>query len=199
MTGADLAKLNVGGTNYVTTHDTLRESVYLTTLIDGEWDEQTSDEIFIDRDGFLFRFILLYLRTGDFEIERCYLKSLKNEADFYGIPALSNKIDKIMDTKEEVLYQLLTEEQFNSSTNHTIDPFLLPSYIGRVKAIPFQLISSISCLRKVYHCPREIFVHKESYRCGYKCNRFPVSSDYQAHTYEDVKLYLVRFNTSGDV
>ncbi|KAG2206717.1 hypothetical protein INT47_003659 [Mucor saturninus] len=198
MTGEDIIKLNVGGTNYVTTHDTLRESVYLTTLVDGEWDEQTSDEIFIDRDGFLFRFILLYLRTGDFEIEKCYLKSLKNEADFYGIPDLSNKIDKIMDTKEEVLYELLTEEQLNVHTNHIIDPILETTNTVEAKATQFQLISAVPRLIKTYHCPRNIPVHTEYNCCGRKCDNIAVKNNYEAYTYDMVTLFLVRFNTSGD-
>lgn len=198
MMDKTIVKLNVGGIVYATTYDTLRGSVYLATLVEGDWDEKTHDEIFIDRDGFLFRFILLYLRTGEFEIEKHYLKSLKNEAEYYGIPDMSVKIDQIINTKEETVYQLLTKDELNNYSKHTIDPFSGANYNKFIGTTNLQFISSIECHRKVYHCPRNIFVHTDYNRCGRKCDKFPVNVNYEPYTYESVTFFLVRSNVKSD-
>lgn len=59
------------------------------------------EEIFIDRDGFLFRYILLYLRTRELHIEKQHLRSLRTEAEFYQIPSLLSMINTMI-SKEEL-------------------------------------------------------------------------------------------------
>lgn len=95
-------KLDVGGTVYRTAKDTLRESGYLSNLVEGNWLEKivSEKEIFIDRDGFLFRYVLLYLRTGEMDVDKQYWKSLRNEAEFYLIPKLSSMINKMLDEEQ---------------------------------------------------------------------------------------------------
>ena len=67
--GSDRVVLNVGGTRFHTTVDTLSngESCMLSNLVSGNWKEcgtGSDEEIFIDRDGTYFRYILNYFRSG---------------------------------------------------------------------------------------------------------------------------------------
>jgi len=61
-------KLNVGGHNFHTSVETLTrypESM-LAAMFRGKFSESTDDEIFIDRDGEAFRYILAFLRNGTY-------------------------------------------------------------------------------------------------------------------------------------
>ena len=65
----DRVILNVGGQMFHTTMETLAhgESSMLSAMVSGHWKESSptpSDEIFIDRDGTHFRYILNYYRGG---------------------------------------------------------------------------------------------------------------------------------------
>ncbi|KAI9270106.1 hypothetical protein EDC94DRAFT_598138 [Helicostylum pulchrum] len=55
-----------------------------------------TQDFFINRDEFLFRYILLYLRTGELHIHKQRLKSLRIEAEFYGLPRLVEIINTMI-------------------------------------------------------------------------------------------------------
>ncbi|KAF7456359.1 BTB/POZ domain-containing protein KCTD8 [Cryptosporidium felis] len=95
-------KLNVGGIYYETTRTTLLNandasnyfSIYLLGM------ERTGEdprEIFIDRNGFLFQYILEYLRTGtivSIPDKEHIIKGLLVEADFYLLDSLSSTLTR---------------------------------------------------------------------------------------------------------
>ena len=59
-------RLNVGGIRYTTTCDTpLSEAnSYFSCLLSGDWKDTMGSELFIDRDGELFKYILRFLRAS---------------------------------------------------------------------------------------------------------------------------------------
>ena len=58
--------LNVGGTRYTTTLSTLlsEQDSYFSCLLGGDWSDTAQAEVFIDRDGDLFKHILRFLRAS---------------------------------------------------------------------------------------------------------------------------------------
>jgi hypothetical protein len=91
--------LNVGGTVYTTTSDTLNNDGggYLSILVrnqsmEGRVQNTLSKDgnIFIDRNGALFEYILDFLRNGRLpsRLSDVLLVDLKDEATFYQIPEL---------------------------------------------------------------------------------------------------------------
>ncbi|KAG2234507.1 hypothetical protein INT48_007320 [Thamnidium elegans] len=96
MSNHKTVKLNIEGAFFETAQETLRDSGYFCGLLNQDWAEgdATNDTIFVDRDGSLFRF-------------------LKNEADFYLLPKLSQLIERA--TRPRVKhpdYKLLDHEEF---------------------------------------------------------------------------------------
>lgn len=115
-----VVKFDVGGTVYRTYESTLSKSKYFSTLVNkkkrtenqsrswfagcsGDSPKKISgdEEMFIDRDGFLFRYILLYLRTSELHIEKQHLRSLRTKAEFYQVPDLLSMINTMI--REEQL------------------------------------------------------------------------------------------------
>ena len=91
MDPLDRITLNVGGVHYETTRTTLRArpSAYFATIPDD------AEQAFIDRDGYIFSYILSYLRNGRivFDVTDPVLSELLQlEADFFGMPRLSAAI-----------------------------------------------------------------------------------------------------------
>ena len=93
-----IVKINVGGTRYDTTKETL--CMYgphmLSVLIDNEHNKDSDKEcIFIDRNGCLFSYILDYLRCGILPYgNQELLYRLSYESDFYGIESLTCQIKR---------------------------------------------------------------------------------------------------------
>jgi hypothetical protein len=95
---------------------------------------------------------LLYLRTGEFEIEKNHLNSLKIKAEFYAIPDLSKKIEQIISDNNKInaiknneakkkIYHLLNQSKFDRTSNADIGQGLGHSYNRRAIAWNLQLIS----------------------------------------------------------
>ncbi|TSK17911.1 Potassium channel regulatory protein [Bagarius yarrelli] len=95
MKGQDLITFNVGGQIFTTKASTIRRHPHsrLARMLD-ETDPEfkvVNNQVFIDRDGQLFRIIMEFLRTGrmtlpgEFETD-----GLLREAEFYNISTLSN-------------------------------------------------------------------------------------------------------------
>lgn len=94
--------LNVGGVRYDTSADTLR--IYPGVLRRLSYEEQS--EIFIDRNGKLFEFVLDYLRSGTLPVDATLLSRLRVEADFYALDAMVSDIDQVTSSirpKEDAL------------------------------------------------------------------------------------------------
>lgn len=194
MLESSVVKLDVGGTIYRTTLDTLVESEYLFNLVNGGWMEGTleKNDIFIDRDGFLFRYILLYLRTGEVSIEKHHRESLKNEAEFYLLPELTKKINVLIEAErpKETTYELLNQEEFVRFANIDVTGILGGRYNRMVVGLNKHFIVSIKCAIRSYDCPRGVFSHKESRDCNVACARVR-GQNKNSYTVKDTYMYLV--------
>ncbi|KAI9348852.1 BTB/POZ protein [Pilaira anomala] len=194
MVESFIVKLDVGGTIYRTTLDTLVESEYLFNLVNGGWMEGSSEQnnIFIDRDGFLFRYILLYLRTGEVSIEKNHRESLKNEAEFYLLPELTRKINVMIEAEKpkETTYALLSQEEFVRFANIDVTGILGRSSDRMVVGLNKHFIVSIRCAITSYDCPRGVFSHKKSQDCGVPCARARGQKK-NSYTAKETYMYLV--------
>lgn len=98
---SEIIRLNVGGARFEVSRDTLMrcEGSMLASLISGKWKEGHGEkEIFIDRDGRLFGFILAYLRS-----DRVFVPDLMDQAalqaefEYFGIDADLAKVSVKLD------------------------------------------------------------------------------------------------------
>eukprot|EP00850_Spirogloea_muscicola_P000741 SM000003S10986 [mRNA] locus=s3:92320:93377:- [translate_table: standard] len=118
----ETVRLNVGGTLFETSADTLvtrdHQSMLAARML--RWQSGASDEpggvLWLDRDGGLFGDILNYLRTGRvFLTKEGELEGLKCEAEFYGLKGLSDLCQELLETrKREAAAAQLREEASDS-------------------------------------------------------------------------------------
>lgn len=115
MTTSDksIVELNVGGTSFLTFHDTLIKSKYFANLLNNN--SMTSKTItnkgenFIDRSGDLFRDIIYYLRTGSVTSKnKKRLGSLRKEAGFYQLKELVEAVR----CEEQIVSKVSQDLQF---------------------------------------------------------------------------------------
>ena len=100
-------ELNVGGVRYTTSSTTLlsEPSSYFACLLSGDWEDAARPEVFVDRDGELFKYILRFLRASP-EGKGQLVKSLSaadrvallEEAQFF---QLSNLVRVLRDCRAE--------------------------------------------------------------------------------------------------
>ena len=87
---------NIGGQRYEISRsllDQFPESM-LTNCASGQWLENPEEEIFIERDGAVFRYILNYMRDGSVFLPVTERKqSFIKELDYYGIEARNSDIN----------------------------------------------------------------------------------------------------------
>ncbi|KAL5008364.1 hypothetical protein ScPMuIL_013945 [Solemya velum] len=92
----DVINLNVGGTRFSTSRQTLTwvTDSFFTSMLSGRIlslkDENGA--IFIDRDPLLFSVILKFLRTKEVDLSDINVSTLKHEAEFYGITPLVRRL-----------------------------------------------------------------------------------------------------------
>ncbi|XP_061558368.1 BTB/POZ domain-containing protein KCTD12-like [Phycodurus eques] len=96
----DIVELNVGGQVYVTRLDTL--TAVADSLLWAKFSQSSPDELpkdakgrfFFDRDGFLFRYILDYLRDSELFLPEFFKerRRLQKEAEFFQLPELSRRL-----------------------------------------------------------------------------------------------------------
>mmetsp|Transcript_559 Transcript_559/g.742 ORF Transcript_559/g.742 Transcript_559/m.742 type:complete len:217 (-) Transcript_559:54-704(-) len=97
------AKFDVGGTRYKVSRSLLElhPDTMLFTSASERWQEGPESEIFIERDGTRFRFVLDYLRDGKVTLPVTESKeAFIAELEYYGIKAKKCKID---DTQSKLL------------------------------------------------------------------------------------------------
>ena len=89
--------INVGGFVYDTTAETLRKSPKLKELID----QNADGELFVDRDGVAFGYVLSFLRNNAvFHIDdRDYIEFLMSEAVFYGLKRMESQLASMVPVK----------------------------------------------------------------------------------------------------
>lgn len=85
--------LNVGGTRFETTRDTLckYEGSYFCTLLSERW-LPTDDDLFIDRDPVTFAYVLSFLRGYPVTADEDALRALHVDAVFYGLTELTETL-----------------------------------------------------------------------------------------------------------
>ena len=90
--------VNAGGTRYTTTLSTLlsQENSYFTCILSGDWDDKAQPELFLDRDGELFKHVLRFLRASPQgkvdlvqSLSRTDRRALAEEANFFQLDSLS--------------------------------------------------------------------------------------------------------------
>lgn len=96
--GQTQISLNVGGTKFVTTLDTLlRENQTLLRSMFSDTVGKPWGEVFIDRDAKHFALILNYLRNGHVHLQQMTeqeLRELRDEAKFYKIETLAKLVNE---------------------------------------------------------------------------------------------------------
>ncbi|XP_022623664.1 BTB/POZ domain-containing protein KCTD12-like [Seriola dumerili] len=96
----EIVELNVGGQVYVTRRETLTavpNSLLWTKFTQGsprDLPKDSKGRFFFDRDGFLFRYILDYLRDSELFLPEFFKekRGLQKEADFFQLPELSRRL-----------------------------------------------------------------------------------------------------------
>ncbi|XP_078035257.1 BTB/POZ domain-containing protein KCTD3 [Augochlora pura] len=92
----DIVHLNVGGTRFSTSKQTLTwvPDSFFTTLLSNRIASHKDEDgaLFIDRDPKLFSIILNYLRTKDIDLKSVDLRTLRHEAEYYGILPLVKRL-----------------------------------------------------------------------------------------------------------
>jgi hypothetical protein len=94
---APIVKLNVGGTPFDTTRDSLAKCRYFEPLLEGRFRHAAEDQgrFFIDRDGSLFAHLLNHMRTSQRptqKIVRDTKDQLLAECDFFGYDAFAKSL-----------------------------------------------------------------------------------------------------------
>jgi len=99
----EIISLNVGGVIYCTTKATLLKypGTMLHSMFSGRHTitKDSEGNYFLDRDGNTFKFILNYLRTGQFpDLTRKELLELRAEAEFFSITPLVRALEKQLES-----------------------------------------------------------------------------------------------------
>jgi hypothetical protein len=104
---SQIVNINVGGTMYATSIETLNTcpGSFLGCLFSGNWHAQEDAEgrVFIDRDGQQFRHILNFLRTGTVHVptDAADLTALANEADFFGLDDMKMRLESELQRRQQ--------------------------------------------------------------------------------------------------
>ncbi len=93
---SDIINLNVGGTRFSTSRQTLSSphESFFTSILSGRIPScrDETGALFIDRDPKLFSIILQFLRTKELDLNGVDVSVLRNEAEFYGILPLVKRL-----------------------------------------------------------------------------------------------------------
>lgn len=121
----EIVELNVGGQVYVTRLETLTavpKSLLWTKFSQsspGELPKDGKGRFFFDRDGFLFRYILDYLRDSELFLPEFFKEKrrLQKEADFFQLPELSRRLQDCKDSSGDPEEAELTSPVTSTSTS----------------------------------------------------------------------------------
>ncbi|CAD7696900.1 unnamed protein product [Ostreobium quekettii] len=143
--------VNVGGVNYTTTVATLKavESSYFSLMLNGLWEPARTrgGDIFVDRNGELFGYVLEHLRaechrepdTLQLPDDLDTLNALLREAEFYRLPTLVSRLKK---RKQEMMVVL----DQNGAMAATLGGYGSMDPVPRVELdIAYSTISSAHC------------------------------------------------------
>ncbi|KAJ9142087.1 hypothetical protein NKR23_g7384 [Pleurostoma richardsiae] len=164
--------LQVGEQRFITTRDTLcGESNYFRTLLSSPpWDSAHSEDgsYFIDADAELFSHVLRYLRHGICPLIFDRLSG-HDYATYIGILQLARQFQ--IQYLEQWLENGMYDTAVTSEVIHSTE-ILAPGEHLQVKPCMANVVREHSFApgsRRVYRCPRKIFVHTHPDRCGKQC------------------------------
>jgi hypothetical protein len=104
---------NIGGKRYEVSRSLFesQSDTMLAKIASEQWQEDDPEsEIFIDRDGTIFRYVLNYLRDGEVKLPISERKdALIKELEFYNV---DHDADKIDDSKEQTVNLIPTYQDF---------------------------------------------------------------------------------------
>ncbi|CAO3692166.1 unnamed protein product [Rhizopus stolonifer] len=116
-------QLNVGGYIYKAKAETLKRCPFIDNLLNTMGKYCDTNNLFVDRNGRFFEYILNYLLHDKFNppADLPELSCLKDEAEFYGLDTLKKQIEQMIYTEclkqtevKERHYQVLTMQEFYS-------------------------------------------------------------------------------------
>ncbi|KAG2207926.1 hypothetical protein INT47_010910 [Mucor saturninus] len=114
-TQSDIVKLNVGGQSFHTSRSKLMISAYFRNLLEGDMKGTSTiddEEIFIDRCGMLFEYLLQYLRTGYIGGgNNVRLQDLQQEALYYQLDTLVEALDTRQEEPKKYEYSFMDLSQ----------------------------------------------------------------------------------------
>jgi hypothetical protein len=90
--GNSIVHLNVGGTKFEVARSTIDKypETMLANLVSQKWQNNPEEEVFIDRDGDAFRFVLSYMRDAEVSLPATVSKNANlRELEYYGFRNIS--------------------------------------------------------------------------------------------------------------
>ncbi|KAL7624230.1 hypothetical protein AAE478_005789 [Parahypoxylon ruwenzoriense] len=173
----DRIVLRVGERQFTTLRDTLvGESDYFAARLSNRWNDDDEDgTYFIDADPTLFEHILNYLRNGNYPLffdsntqafDYAKYMGLLGEALYFGIHKLEEWIEKKKYLGAVKIQRNITV--FEDTSNEELRQYLLAKSSADTRID----LSTSWGTKKVYVCPRDIYVHHgDPSRCGRACER----------------------------
>ncbi|KAI1406949.1 hypothetical protein F5Y13DRAFT_176083 [Hypoxylon sp. FL1857] len=165
--------LQVGERRFTTLRDTLvGESEYFAVRLSGSWNDAEEDgSYFVDSDPTLFEHVLGFLRSGNYPVffdsasqtfDCAKYISLLGEARYFGIRKLEDWIHK--EKYLDVVHLQKSVRIVDRTETDTLQSCF------SVNANTKTEVSVSWHMKKVYICPRGIYVHRgDRSRCGRAC------------------------------
>ncbi|RAL03116.1 BTB/POZ domain-containing protein [Aspergillus ibericus CBS 121593] len=184
--------LQVGERTFTTTHSTLSESTFFTSLLSSRWANNALPDgsYFIDADPTLFEHILRYLRRGIYPLfyspdkghDYALYAALLEEARYFGIAGLESwlKEKRYLDAVEISTWVDTIDDGDTTLLHKTrrVNDWVgyYPEWV----------------LGKVYVCPRGIAVHRGNpWACGRQCANARGGEGYEYEDESVVKVFVV--------
>lgn len=104
---------------------------FFTALLSGRISSLRDDTgaIFIDRDPKVFAIILNYLRTHDIDLSGTDIRTLRHEAEFYGIMPLVKRLILCEDLEQSSCGDILFYSMLPAPSKYNIITFLFPMIV----------------------------------------------------------------------
>ena len=114
-------KINIGGTIFETTEDTLKRSLYFQTCLKEIW--RREEIMFVDRSPEIFKHVLCLMRDPTY----LYPTKYKSELEFYGIEATNlytNSLENILNDVVDKLSTMCSELESFGHYNYQLEQTL---------------------------------------------------------------------------
>lgn len=145
----DIIHLNVGGTRFATSRQTLTwvPDSFFTSMLSGRISSLRDETgaIFVDRDPKLFSVILNFMRTKDIQLRDVDVGVLRHEAEFYGITPLVKRLMLCEDLNQSSCGDVLFHGYLPVAAVPLLEaPRTAPSTLGRppASAVPEQRVDA---------------------------------------------------------